>query len=229
MEILKQDGATQSELRSQQNIVDDYTRKLNAYSTVLDGNVQQKATQAAAQLSDQLEQKSAYHINSAKQGLGELGQFGIDTLAAGTQLASALAANQIVPGGAVILNALNSMGAETKNARQHDASLEQQLAAGLGNTALSLGTEKLFNVAPSMKSTYGGGLLDSPLAEALEEAYKSNVGGMEVCLLQRNGRLFNCLLSRNCPDHIPKILRSIHCGCIRIARKFAPTDGLCLP
>ena len=190
MEILKQDGATQSELRSQQNIVDDYTRKLNAYSTVLDGNVQQKATQAAAQLSDQLEQKSAYHINSAKQGLGELGQFGIDTLAAGTQLASALAANQIVPGGAVILNALNSMGAETKNARQHDASLEQQLAAGLGNTALSLGTEKLFNLSSPMKNAYGPGLLDSPLARALEEVRTSAVGRVGLSALTEGGEEF---------------------------------------
>ena len=149
-----------------------------------------RTTQAAAQLSDQLEQKSAYHINSAKQGLGELGQFGIDTLAAGTQLASALAANRIVPGGAILLNGMNEFGSETKNARQKGDDLGQQLAAGVGNAALSLGTEKIFNVAPSLKNTYGEGLLDSPLANALEEVYKSSVGRMGISALTEGGEEF---------------------------------------
>ena len=204
MEILKQDGATQSELHSQQNIIDNYKRQLDAYSTVLDGEVQQRATQAAAQLSDELEQNSAYHFGTAKQGLGALGQFGIDTLAAGTQLAGMLAANQIVPGGAVILNALNSMGAETKNARQNGASLEQQLAAGVGNAALSLGTEKLFNLSSPMKNAYGPGLLDSPLARALEEVRTSTVGRVGLSALTEGGEEFAQALAQ------PILQRSIY-------------------
>ena len=165
MEILKQDNASQSEIQSQQNIINAYYQKLIAYSTVLGDNIQQLATQSTARLSDQLEQSAGQHVMSAKEGLNASGQMAIDAAMMGTQFLGDMAVNTVIPGGGLLALGLDAFGSQTKDARQKGADLGTQLAAGTGSALLGMGLEGMTNLAPSLQNTYGSGAVDDLLAQ----------------------------------------------------------------
>ena len=175
MEILKQDNASLSEIQSQQNIINSYYQKLIAYSTVLNDNIQQLATQSTAWLSDQIERSAAQHIMSAKEGLNPSGQLAIDAVMMGTQFLGDMAVNTVIPGGGLLALGLDTFGSQTKEARQQGADLNTQLTAGVGSALLSMGLEELANMVPSLKRTYGSGVVDDFL-EQLTQLQEDPVG-----------------------------------------------------
>ena len=119
-------------------------------------------------LSDQLEQ-------SAKEGLNASGQMAIDAAMMGTQFLGDMAVNTVIPGGGLLALGLDAFGSQTKDARQEGADLSTQLTAGTGSALLSMGLEKLANMVPSLKRTYGSGVVDDFL-EQLTQLQNDRVG-----------------------------------------------------
>ena len=126
-------------------------------------------------LSDQLEQSAAQHVMSAKDGLSASGQMAIDAAMMGTQFLGDMAVNAVIPGGGLLALGLDAFGSQTKDARQEGADLSTQLTAGTGSALLSMGLEKLANMVPSLKRTYGSGVVDDFL-EQLTQLQEDPVG-----------------------------------------------------
>ena len=112
---------------------------------------------------------------SAKEGLNTTGQMAIDAAMMGTQLLGDMAVNTVIPGGGLLALGLDAFGSQTKEARQEGADLSTQLTAGTGSALLSMGLEKLANLAPSLKRTYGSGVVDD-LLEQLTQLQNDRVG-----------------------------------------------------
>ena len=101
---------------------------------------------------------------SAKQGLGKVGQFAVDLGVGAGQLATDIAASALVPGAGTALMATRVFGGTTQDARQEGSSLGQQLAGGLGKAGVAVLTGKLANIAGPFKGAYGKGFLDDALS-----------------------------------------------------------------
>ena len=112
---------------------------------------------------------------SAKEGLNTTGQMAIDAAMMGTQFLGDMAVNTVIPGGGLLALGLDAFGSQTKDARQQGADLNTQLAAGTGSALLSMGLEKLANMVPSLKRTYGSGVVDDFL-EQLTQLQEDPVG-----------------------------------------------------
>ena len=105
------------DLRSQQNIIDDWQRKYDAMAKVSGNQVQQKATQAAAQLADTVQESAQKDIETAKKGLGTVGRLAVDAGVAGTQMLGDAAANIVAPGAGLASMGYRAFGSGAQQAR----------------------------------------------------------------------------------------------------------------
>lgn len=173
-------------------------KELNAKQRMLEVGKQSVAesslVQGANSLRDYsaaLAQSGARDIADAKEGLGTVGRFLVDTGAAGTQLVGDAFLAGLTGGmGVLPVKAVQAFGSGAEQARAAGADLNQQAAYGLANSALSLGTEKLFNLATPLKKTYGRGLLESPLAGALNSFRETAPIQMGLSALTEGGEEF---------------------------------------
>mgnify|MGYP003300039976 CR=1 FL=1 len=106
--------------------------------------------------------------------------------------------------GVLPVKAVQAFGSGAEQARYAGADLDQQAAYGLANAALSLGTEKLFNLATPLKKTYGRGLLESPLAGALNSFRETAPIQMGLSALTEGGEEFVEVLAQ------PMLQRAIY-------------------
>lgn len=109
---------------------------------------------------DSLSESANEDITKAKEGLGFGGQLAVDLGVAGSQLAGDVLIGAATGGGALIPMAIRSFGGSAQEARQNGANLGQQVAYGAGSAALSVGIEKLFNVAKPLAKVFGKGIAD---------------------------------------------------------------------
>lgn len=191
------------------NTLDDVERKLNAYKKVVDENVQQKATQAAADLADQLQQDSAERIERAKDGSGAVGRFAVDAGVAATQMGiDALTGRALGIGdvGSKASMALRAFGGGTQEARQGGGDLKQQLGYGGGVAAVELITEKLFD---GLAGIYGKGTLDKVAEGVIGNLAKTDAGRTALRVLAGGiGEGSEELIS----DALNPLLRTIYNG-----------------
>lgn len=163
-----------------------------------DKAVADKAYQKAGRLS----QSSAADVAQAKEGLGPVGQFAVDLGVQGVQMAGDVAASAVIPGAGLALMTARSAGSSAQRARQAGASYNQQLAYGLGSGALSLGTEKISNVAGPFKKAFGAGLADkaagkliakfgeSTAAQVMSDLAKRPAGRLALSMISEGGEEF---------------------------------------
>lgn len=191
------------------NTLDDVERKLNAYKKVVDENVQQKATQATADLADQLQQDSAERIERAKDGSGAVGRFSVDAGVAATQMGiDALTGRALGIGdvGSKASMALRAFGGGTQEARQGGGDLKQQLGYGGGVAAVELITEKLFD---GLAGIYGKGTLDKVAEGVIGNLAKTDAGRTALRVLEGGiGEGSEELIS----DALNPLLRTIYNG-----------------
>lgn len=191
------------------NTLDDVERKLNAYKKVVDENVQQKATQATADLADQLQQDSAERIERAKDGSGAVGRFAVDAGVAATQMGiDALTGRALGIGdvGSKASMALRAFGGGTQEARQGGGDLNQQLGYGGGVAAVELITEKLFD---GLAGIYGKGTLDKVAEGVIGNLAKTDAGRTALRVLAGGiGEGSEELIS----DALNPLLRTIYNG-----------------
>lgn len=181
-----------------ENLLNAKEKELDAAKRMLEVGKQAVAdsslVQGANALRDSsaaLTQSGALDILQAKEGLGTLGRFAVDVGVAGTQLAGDVALGFLTGGAAVLpVKAVQTFGSGAELARTAGADLNQQTTYGLANAALSLGTEKLFNLATPLKKTYGAGLLETPLADALNSFRETAPIQMGLSALTEGGEEF---------------------------------------
>ena len=181
-----------------ENLLNAKEKELDAAKRMLEVGKQAVAdsslVQGANALRDSsaaLTQSGALDILQAKECLGTLGRFAVDVGVAGTQLAGDVALGFLTGGVAVLpVKAVQTFGSGAELARTAGADLNQQTTYGLANAALSLGTEKLFNLATPLKKTYGAGLLETPLADALNSFRETAPIQMGLSALTEGGEEF---------------------------------------
>lgn len=119
---------------------------------------------AAARLqsaADRMQDDSAKSIASAKEGAGALGQLAVDVGVAGTQMGMDALTAALTGGSALIPMAVRSFGGGAQEARRSGADLDRQLLYGAGSAALSVGTEKISNIAKPFKKMFGAGAAET--------------------------------------------------------------------
>lgn len=156
----------------------------------------------AYQKADRLSQSSAADVAQAKEGLGPVGQFAVDLGVQGVQMAGDVAASAVIPGAGLALMTARSAGSSAQQARQAGATYGKQLAYGLGSGALSLGTEKISNVAGPFKKAFGAGLADkaagkliskfgeSTAAQVMSDLAKRPAGRLALSMISEGGEEF---------------------------------------
>lgn len=192
------------------NTLDDVERKLNAYKKVVDENVQQKATQATADLADQLQQDSAERIERAKDGSGAVGRFSVDAGVAATQMGiDALTGRALGIGdvGSKASMALRAFGGGTQEARQGGGDLKQQLGYGGGVAATEILTEML--TGGGLDMIYGEGFADELVEKEIARMAKTDVGRTALRVL---GSGFGEGVEEVISDAVNPLLRTIYNG-----------------
>lgn len=136
------------------------------------------ARDASYQLADEVSFSGAKDIQSAKEGLGPVGNFVVDTgVALGQQvvdfgIAAATGGSALLPMG------IRSFGSGSQQARQEGADEGQAALYGIASAALETATEQIGNIGISSKF-FGGGALDDVMAgmvSSLEKRAKTAAG-----------------------------------------------------
>lgn len=150
--------------------VEQLREKVKAFDTVIEGQVQQKATTAARDLAADVTNSGAQDIERAKDGLGTVGQIVVDAGASMTQMAGDALARAALGGGGMLPFAMRAFGGGTQQARAEGATIDEQLLYGSSIAAKEVITEKMFNVALPWAKTYGKGSADDMVKSAIDKA-----------------------------------------------------------
>ena len=153
-----------------QGEVERLRTQLNAYDTVKQGQVQQKATTAARDMAAQVTQSGAQDIERAKEGLGLVGQALVDAGASGVQMLGDAGLGALTGVGGLAPMAFRAFGGGTQKARAEGADLDEQILYGGAQAAKEWVTEKLFSVALPFAKTYGKGSLDDVVEKSISKA-----------------------------------------------------------
>lgn len=148
------------------------------------------AGQAMQQTADRLSQTSAESAAKAKEGLGGVGSFLVDTGIAGAQMLGDIGVGLATGGSALPSMFVRSAGSSAQEARNSGATLGQQVAYGLGSGALSVATEKLSSVAAPFKKAFGEGVLDSAITKAAGKLGQTAAGKLALSALSEGGEEF---------------------------------------
>ena len=170
-------------------IIEDLQRKVDAFSKVVNGRVQQKATEKLTEMNDNLSQSANEDIERAKTGLGFVGGALVDVGTNATQMALDAASGGILAGatgglsgllnndvrGAMGLAAMGarSFGGGAQSARLEGANISQQVGYGAAQGAVEVLTEKLFD---GLAGVYGKGTADEAVDEFIKKHISSETG-----------------------------------------------------
>lgn len=116
-----------------------------------------KVKTGTQRFADQAQADAARFTGQAKEGLGKVGQLAVDVGIAGGQMGLDALTAALTGGSSLVPMAVRAAGGAMQEARQAGASLDQQWKYGLGSAALSVGTEKIANIAGPFKKMFGAG------------------------------------------------------------------------
>lgn len=136
------------------------------------------ARDASYQLADEVSFSGAKDIQSAKEGLGPVGSFVVDTGVALGQQAVDFGIAAATGGSALLPMGIRSFGSGSQQARQEGADEGQAALYGIASAALETVTEQIGNIGISSKF-FGGGALDDVMAgmvSSLEKRAKTAAG-----------------------------------------------------
>ena len=148
------------------------------------------AGQSMQQTAKKLSASAQQDIQEAKQGLGKVGSFLVDTGVAGAQMLGDVAVGALTGGSALPAMFLRSAGSSAQEAREAGGTLGQQVAYGLGSGALSVATEKLLNVSAPFKKAFGEGVLDSAITKAAGKLGSTTLGKVAISAISEGGEEF---------------------------------------
>ena len=148
------------------------------------------AGQSMQQTAKKLSTSAQQDIQEAKQGLGKVGSFLVDTGVAGAQMLGDIAVGAVTGGSALPAMFVRSAGSSAQEASEAGGSLGQQVAYGLGSGALSVATEKLLNVSAPFKKAFGTGVLDDAITKATGKLGSTTLGKVALSAISEGGEEF---------------------------------------
>lgn len=179
----KRDAAQTAEERARWQQLIDRNERLIAINSEAYAKKTADVENAVGKLGDtraKLKSDAEYGIAKEKEGLGAIGRTAVDVGVAGGQMAmDALA-------GGLPSIAARMFGDSTQEAKETispDATTAERmegktkaLAYGVGSAAVSVGTEKLANIAAPFKKVFGNGMFDKAIDGALAKMSSSAAG-----------------------------------------------------
>lgn len=179
----KRDAAQTAEERARWQQLIDRNERLIAINSEAYAKKTADVENAVGKLGDtraKLKSDAEYGIAKEKEGLGAIGRTAVDVGVAGGQMAmDALA-------GGLPSIATRMFGDSTQEAKETispDATTAERmegktkaLAYGAGSAAVSVGTEKLANIAAPFKKVFGNGMFDKAIDGALAKMSSSAAG-----------------------------------------------------
>ena len=179
----KRDAAQTAEERARWQQLIDRNERLIAINSEAYAKKTADVENAVGKLGDtraKLKSDAEYGIAKEKEGLGAIGRTAVDVGVAGGQMAmDALA-------GGLPSIAARMFGDSTQEAKETispDATTAERmegktkaLAYGAGSAAVSVGTEKLANIAAPFKKVFGNGMFDKAIDGALAKMSSSAAG-----------------------------------------------------
>ena len=148
------------------------------------------AGQSMQQTAKRLSTSAQQDIQEAKQGLGKVGSFLVDTGVAGAQMLGDVAVGALTGGSALPSMFVRSAGSSAQEAREAGGTLGQQVAYGLGSGALSVATEKLLNVSTPFKKAFGAGVWDDAITKATGKLGSTTLGKVAISAISEGGEEF---------------------------------------
>jgi len=173
LEQAKANGFSERDIASIQNRIDTWQQRYDALTYVVDNEVQQQATKATADMTQQLEKKSQKATEKAKEGLGTVGKIGVDAAVNILQMGGDALAGGVTGGGALLPMAGRVFGQGASQAQQAGASISQQLGYGAAAAGIEVFTEKM---ADGLAGLYGKGAADEIVEKAIGKLTRTNAG-----------------------------------------------------
>lgn len=148
----------------------DFTAKYNPYLNIARavnnrfGNVSENPTTFRSGMdklyaaADRISNSAAADIERAKNGLGKLGQAGVDIAENVLEMGFDAAVGAATGGGSLVSMFARVFGDSAREARQQGATLEQQVGYGIAAGGIEVLTEKLFD---GVAGIYGKGAADN--------------------------------------------------------------------
>lgn len=128
------------------------------------------------EVADKLKRESQEQVAQAKEGLGRLGQFGVDLGFTGVQMAGDVALSALVPGSGLAAMGARSFGSGAGDARREGKDAHAQLLTGAKSAAIEVLTEKMFDGLGALGKAYGRGALDDAADRLVKSVTHSEAG-----------------------------------------------------
>jgi len=136
-------------------------------------SVQERATKATSEMSNQLQEESSIYTKMAKAAAGDnwLGNFATDITVNAIQMAGDAATNLVIPGWSLINMGLRTAGSAAQEAEAEGASIFQQLGYASVKGGIEMATEMMFD---GLAGIYGKGEADEIVEEVIRKLGKGN-------------------------------------------------------
>ena len=208
----KRDAAQTAEERARWQQLIDRNERLIAINSEAYAKKTADVENAVGKLGDtraKLKSDAEYGIAKEKEGLGAIGRTAVDVGVAGGQMAMDALAGGLP---SIATRVFGDSTQEAKETIPPDATTAERmegktkaLAYGAGSAAVSVGTEKLANIAAPFKKVFGGGVLDKALEGAVAKMGGSAAGKAALSFLSEGGE-------EMLEDVVQPILQSIYNG-----------------
>ena len=166
--LLSDPNASEADRESAQSMIEGMEKKADAYRSAYGtGGENEKTAAKLYKTADDLAERGAQDVQEAKRGLGKVGSLAVDAGVGGMQLGADILLG-LPTGGAMLPMALRSAGGASQEARQEDASHEQQTGYGMAAGAISVLTEGLSNAAKPLAKVFGKGIADDMVDQAVK-------------------------------------------------------------
>ena len=179
----KRDAAQTAEERARWQQLIDRNERLIAINSEAYAKKTADVENAVGKLGDtraKLKSDAEYGIAKEKEGLGTIGRTAVDVGVAGGQMAMDALAGGLP---SIATRVFGDSTQEAKEAISPDATTAERmegktkaLAYGAGSAAVSVGTEKLANIAAPFKKVFGNGMFDKAIDGALAKMSGSAAG-----------------------------------------------------
>ena len=179
----KRDAAQTAEERARWQQLIDRNERLIAINSEAYAKKTADVENAVGKLGDtrsKLKSDAEYGIAKEKEGLGAIGRTAVDVGVAGGQMAMDALAGGLP---SIATRVFGDSAQEAKETISPDATTAERmegktkaLAYGAGSAAVSVGTEKLANIAAPFKKVFGNGMFDKAIDGALAKMSGSAAG-----------------------------------------------------
>lgn len=170
----------EGDIRSQQNLVNDWQRKYDAMSKVIGEDIQRQTTRESYKAADALSADSARRMEEAKEGLLLPGRVMVDATGSFVQNVADMGVNALMSTpGSMGTFAMRAFGGGAQQARQEmeamgtagqEGAYTKQTVYGLASMAKEIATEKMFGLSAPFGAAYGKGSLDDLAQNAVNRA-----------------------------------------------------------